>query len=174
VDAHLQEELRQLLAETNDQRRRFGQVIYHIYRTLVFWGEHGASFAQSVRRAAPAGATLFDAMARGLADLEPQAEDVPLRSFVQDVLGRLAADLEGGERLRVAFLRWLEGRFPVLTRLMRDEDGAGRLMDHALAAALAQGFAAIADAAPEGLVAPIRRLAAEVAPTRSAGGRPRS
>ena len=176
MDAPLQDELRRLLAETNDQRRRFGQTIYHVYRTLVFWGEHGSPFAASVKLAAPAGAALFDAMARSLADLEPHEEDVALRRYVVDLLDRLARDLEGGDRLRVAFLRWLEGRFPALTQLMREEQASPRLLDHALAAELTQGFASIAEAPVEGLPQRLRDLAARVAPgvTRTAGDPPRS
>jgi len=172
VGEHLRDELHCLLAETNDQRRRFGQTIYHVYRMLVFWGERGKSFGRAVQLAAPAGAALFDTMEVSLRDLYPHEPDAPLRAFAADLLDRLARDLEGGDRLRVAFLRWLEGRFPALTALMRAESSDTRIFDHELAADLAQGFAAIAEASDDQLVARVRRLADAVSesaddPTRS-------
>lgn len=172
MDEHLRDELHRLLAETNDQRRRFGQTIYHVYRMLVFWGERGKSFGRAVQLAAPAGAALFDTMEVSLRDLYPHEPDAPLRAFAADLLDRLARDLEGGNRLRVAFLRWLEGRFPALTALMRAESSDTRVFDHELAADLAQGFAAIAEASDDQLVARVRRLADAV--SESADGPPRS
>ena len=172
MDEHLHDELHRLLAETNDQRRRFGLTIYHVYRMLVFWGERGTSFGRAVQLAAPAGAALFDTMEVSLRDLFPHEADVPLRGFAAELLDRLARDLEGGDRLRVAFLRWLEGRFPALTALMRAEAPETRLFDHELAVDLAQGFAAIAEASEDQLVPRIRRLADAI--SESADDPPRS
>ncbi len=166
--AALADELRRLLAETNDQRRRFGQTFWHLYRSLVFWGEHGHSFARTVQLAAPAGAALFQSMAVSLVDLEPKRPDRALRRFARDVLERLAADLDGGDRLRVAYLRFLEGRFPALTELMRAESPETRLFDHDLAAELAQGFAAISTVSADAVPARVRHLADAI--SESAGG----
>ena len=157
--------LRSLLAETNDQRRRFGQTIYHFYRTLGFWHGRGKDFAYATRAFAPAGAQLFESMATHLRELTPHQEDVALRQFAQGVFAQLADDLERGPRLLVGYMRWLEGRFPLLTRLMQAESPTSRCFDYALAVDLGQGLQAMAHARGVTLIHAARRLSERCAPS---------
>ena len=147
----LDAELRRLLAETNDQRRRFGKALYHFYRTLVFWGERGASFAEATRMWAAGGAAIFDGLAASLRELDPHAEDHTLRAFAVTFLRRLGEDVKRGTHMRVSFLRWLEARFPELTTMMRTETTVVQLFDYDLAFELANLFARIAQARDEDL-----------------------
>lgn len=142
----LDAELRRLLADTNDQRRRFGKALYHFYRTLIFWGDRGASFAESTRMWAAGGAAIFDGMAGSLRELTPHNEDQTLRTFSSTFLRRLAEDLKRGAHMRVSFLRWLEARFPELTSMMQTETAVVRISDYDLAFELANLFARIARA----------------------------
>ena len=142
----LDAELRRLLAETNDQRRRFGKALYHFYRTLIFWGERGTSFPEATRMWAAGGAAIFDGMAASLRELEPHQEDHTLRTFAITFLKRLSSDLKRGAHMRISFLRWLEARFPELTSMMRNESAVVRIFDYELAFELANLFAQVARA----------------------------
>lgn len=147
-DGTLDRDLARLLAETNDQRRRFGQALWFFHRTLAFWGERNKTFAEATRLWAPAGAALFSAMAKVLHTAGQQRRDEALRRFAADTMERLAADLARGPELRVAFLLYLDSRFPQLTALMREEQATTRIFDHELADVLARGFAAAAASDP--------------------------
>ena len=104
----LDRELVKLLVETNEQRRRFGQAIYHFYRTLVFWLPKGRSFLQITQAWSAGGATIFDTLAATLEEMDEHAADPTLRAFVVRVLDQLADDLERGDNMLVPYLRWLE------------------------------------------------------------------
>ena len=155
----LDKELRELLTETNDQRRRFGQALWHFYRTLVFWGDRGLSFSAITKAWAAGGATIFDTMATTLRDLAPHESDVRLRQFSRDALVRLAVDLERGEHMRVSYMRWLEGRFPELTAMMRREVAQSRIFDYELAYALSVLFTHVAQAEPPAIPGLVREAA---------------
>lgn len=150
-EATLDTELRRLLADTNDQRRRFGKALYHFYRTLIFWGERDATFVEATRMWAAGGAAIFDGVAASLRELSPHQQDDALRTFAATFLRRLGADLERGPHMRVSFLRWLEARFPELTTMMRTESAVGRLFDYDLAFELANLFARVARATDQAL-----------------------
>ena len=145
--ANLDSELRRVLADTNDQRRCFGKALYHFYRTLIFWGERGASFSESTRMWAAGGAAIFDGMAASLRVLTPHQKDGALRAFASTFLRRLSEDLKRGAHMRVSFLRWLETRFPELTAMMQAETPVVRISDYDLAFELANLFARVARAA---------------------------
>jgi hypothetical protein len=140
----LDQELKVLLAETNDQRRVAGQALWHFYRSIVFWRERGRTFLDVARGWAAGGALVFESQAAALRRLGPHARDARLRAFVAEVLAELADDLERGDHLVVPFLRWLEGRFPDLTRMMQEETPDSRIHDHALAADLARALVLLA------------------------------
>jgi hypothetical protein len=158
----LELELRRLLAGTNDQRRRVGQTLYHFYRTLVFWREKGLGFAGVTRAWSAGGAAVFDAMAASLRELGEPERDGALRSFLADVLARLAGDLERGDGTTVAFLRWLETRFPALTRMMQEANADSRIYDVELAEMLATLFAHAARAEADALPGLLRAAAESV------------
>ena len=69
--ADLDRQLLELLVETNEQRRRVGQTLYHLYRTLVFWLPKQRSFLDVTRAWSASGAAVFDALATTLGDLGP-------------------------------------------------------------------------------------------------------
>jgi hypothetical protein len=160
----LDEELRRLLVGTNDQRRRAGQALYHFFRSLVFWHDRGRTFSQITAAWSAGGAAVFASMSVLLAEPGKQQDDVPLRRFLADVLGRLADDLERGEHMLVPFVRWLEGRFPALTGMMREEAVGSRLLDHELARALESTFEAAARADAATLPARLREGVAWLGP----------
>ena len=141
----LDRELLQLLVETNEQRRRVGQTLYHFYRTLVFWLPKGRSFYDVAKAWSAGGAAIFDSLATTLADLPPPTPDPALRRFLGRVLTRLADDLERGDHMLVPFLRYLETLFPELTEMIRLESVGSRLYDLDLARELASLFAVAAD-----------------------------
>jgi hypothetical protein len=130
-------ELRRLVAQTNDLRRRVGQVLWHLDRSLVFWDRRGKGFLAILRLWLPAAGETFEATARTMEDLGAPKEDRRLRRFLREVLERLADDLERGDHMLHPFLRWLEGRFPVLTALMKGDRPGSRVFDRALAEVLA-------------------------------------
>ena len=161
----LDDQLRRLLVGTNEQRRRTGQALHHLYRTLVFWSRHERPFLWIVRSWAAGGAAIFAALATTLSDLPGRATDVPLRRYVREVLERLADDLERGDGMLLPFLRWLEGRFPPLTEMMQAESESTRIHDHELALLLARGFVQVNEAEPRSdLVDRIRETARRVGP----------
>ena len=149
-------ELKKLLVGTNDQRRRFGQTLFHFYRTLVFWRTKGLSFYEVTRAWSAGGAAVFDAMAGTLRELDDPGRVVALRRFVSDFLSQLAQDLERGDHLLVPFLRWLEARFPELTAMMQAEDEKSRIYDVELAEVLARMLAYAARSEREDLVGIVR------------------
>ena len=151
--AGLDAELRRVLADTNDQRRRFGKALYHFYRTLIFWGERGSSFAEATRMWAAGGASIFDGMCASLLELSPHKEDRALRSFAGRFLRRLGEDLERGPHMRISFLRWIESQFPELTAMMRAETPVVRISDYDLAFELANLFARVARARDDAIPA---------------------
>ena len=163
-EATLDAELRRLLADTNDQRRRFGRTLYHFYRTLIFWGERGTSFPEATRMWAAGGAAIFDGMAASLRELTPHEEDNALRAFASTFLRRLGQDLQRGPHMRVSFLRWLEARFPELTAMMQTESATVRIFDYDLAFELANLFAAVARAKDDGVAKLVLDGAAVVEP----------
>lgn len=159
----LDQELKRLLVETNDLRRRAGQAFYHFYRTLVFWSDKGHSFADSTRAWAPGGAAIFKTLADVLRELSPHTEDAPLRAYVGALLLQLAVDLERGEHMRHGFLRWMEQRFPPLTKMMQQESADSAIYDHALAQELADGFHLVGGASDAELPEQLRGIAARIA-----------
>lgn len=167
IDGELELELKRLVVGTNDQRRRFGQTMFHFYRTLVFWREKGMAFAQITRMWSASGAAIFDAMAGVLRELGPQEDDERLRVFCEAFMRQLAEDLERGDHMLLPFLRWLEERMPELTEMMQDENPASQIYDIELADILAALFVHCARADPEGLPRVLRAAADEM--TRSAG-----
>ncbi len=143
----LDRELERLIVGTNDQRRRAGQALYHFYRTLIFWQNKGHAFHDSVRAWSAGGASIFDSIASTLIDLEVPPEcDTRLRRFMHGVLERLAEDLARGDHTRTSFLRWIEGRFPELTAMMKEEAGDSKIYDVDLAVDLTQLFTICAGA----------------------------
>ncbi len=161
--ARLEEELESLLAETNDQRRRVGQAIWHFYRSLLFWRERGRSFLEIARAWAPGGAAVFHSMVATLRRLGPHEVDAPLRAFVAEVLDTCGEDVARGDTMLIPFLRWIEGKFPALTRMMQEESPDSRIYDFELATALEDLFERLAadDAKDrDAFVAHLRRTAA--------------
>lgn len=156
----LDKELLSLLVETNDQRRRVGQTLYHFYRTLIFWMPKGRTFFEITKAWSAGGAAVFDALATMLADLPPARPDGKLRRFVSRVLDHLADDLERGDHMLVPFLRWIETLFPELTTMIREESVGSRIYDLDLARELASVFAVSQDAARGDFVSSLRAVAA--------------
>ena len=140
LDAELDLELKRLVVGTNDQRRRFGQTMFHFYRTLIFWREKDLPFGQITQMWSAGGAAIFDAMAGMLRQVGEQQDDVRLRTFCEGFLRQLADDLERGDHMIVPFLRWLEERMPELTAMMQDESADSRIFDIELAEVLAALF----------------------------------
>lgn len=155
----LEKELLQLLVETNEQRRRVGQVLYHFYRTLAFWLPKGRPFFDITKAWSAGAATIFDSLARTLAELPPPTPDPTLRAFLGAVLNRLADDLERGDHMLVPFLRYLETLFPQLTEMIREESGGSRIHDLELARELASLFAVHPDAERADFVRSLRASA---------------
>lgn len=155
----LDRELLSLLVETNDQRRRVGQTLYHFYRTLIFWMPKGRTFFDITKAWSAGGAAIFDALAATLAELPPPSPDARLRGFVRGVLERLADDLERGDHMLVPFLRWIESLFPELTTMIREESVGSRIYDLELARELASLFAVSPDAARGDFVGSLRAVA---------------
>ena len=141
----LEKELLQLLVETNEQRRRVGQTLYHFYRTLVFWLPKGRTFYDITKAWSAGGAAIFDTLATTLAELPPPTPDPTLRAFLGEVLNRLAGDLERGDHMLVPFLRYLETLFPQLTEMIRQESVGSRIYDLERARELASLFAVAPD-----------------------------
>ena len=158
----LDDELRGLLAETNDQRRRAGQALYHFYRSLVFWQGKGRTFHAIAKAWSAGGEQIFDSQAAALQRLAPHRADLPLRAYVADVLAQLAGDLERGDHLLVPFLRWIEGRFPELTSMMQAETPDSRIHDYDLARALARMFGLCERADRAEMVRCLRETSAEI------------
>jgi hypothetical protein len=136
----LERELRRLMAGTNDLRRRTGQVLWHLDRTLIFWDRRGRGFFDVVRLWLPAAAGVFESTARAIAEHGRPDADGRLRRFVAGVLEHLADELDRGDLRLHPFLRWLEGRFPTLTAMMQAERPDSRLYDADLARTLGETF----------------------------------
>lgn len=151
------DELLEVIAETNDQRRRVGQSLLGLHRALLFGKGRGRTFFDSVRLWAPGAATTFASLADRLRRLPPAAHDDRLRRWFAPLLGGLAGDLERGEHGLVPFLRDLERSFPELTALMREEARAPRIADLELARALEAMCGALAR---DDRAAAVRRLRA--------------
>lgn len=162
VDGELELELKRLVIGTNDQRRRFGQTLFHFYRTLVFWREKAMGFAQITQMWSAGGAAIFDAMSGMLRELGEQEDDVRLRAFCADFLVQLAEDVERGDHMIVPFLRWLEERMPELTAMMQEEDADSRIYDIELADILAALFVHTARSEPAGMPRVLRAAASEL------------
>ncbi|MHC5009853.1 MAG: hypothetical protein ACYTG6_02760 [Planctomycetota bacterium] len=162
MDTQLDLERKRLIIGTNDQRRRFGQALYHFYRTLVFWMEKDLSFSEITKAWSAGGAAIFDSLASTLREIGPPQLDVRLRRFVSTVLVQLATDLDRGGHMTAPFLRWLEARFPELTSMMQEETADSRIYDYELAHALALLFSDLARAEPGELAAHLRRTAVEL------------
>ncbi len=131
------DELLEVIAETNDQRRRVGQSLLGLHRALLFGRARGRAFFDSVRLWAPGAATTFASLAERLRRLPPPGHDGRLRRWLAPLLLGLATDLERGEHGLEPFLRDLERSFPELTTLMREEARSPRIADLELARALA-------------------------------------
>jgi hypothetical protein len=144
VRAALEDELQELLAETNEQRRRVGQALFHFYRSLVFWRERGRTFFQIAAAWSAGGSSIFEALTASLRRLSPHGKDAALRAYLSVVLAQLAGDLERGDHMLVPFLRWIEGRFPELTAKMQQESPETRINDVDLAEGLAVLFGRLA------------------------------
>jgi hypothetical protein len=157
-------ELERLVVGTNDQRRRVGQTLFHLYRTFIFWKDKGRSFFDVTRAWSAGGAAIFDAMASTLREVGPPEPDEPLRRFLAGFMERLAGDLERGEHRFVGFLRWLESTFPEITEMMRAESGDSRIYDSELAEQLGALFARAARADREALVGLLRRASRDFGP----------
>ena len=140
-----------LVAETNDQRRCVGQALTYLHRTLLQGNERGRGLRAGVRAFAPGAAALFASLEARLRRLSSRGRDERLRRWLSAVLARLAEDLDRGDRMLVPFARWLEGRFPELTALMRKEAPESKVHDAVLAQDLALAFGACARAEPERL-----------------------
>ncbi len=165
VKTQLDRELERLLVGTNDQRRRAGQALYHFYRTLIFWQNKGHTFNDSVRAWCAGGAAIFDSIAGTLIDLgEKQRSDDRLRRFLFVVLDRLADDLARGDHTRTSFLRWIEGRFPELTSMMKEEAGDSKIYDISLAIDLTQLFTICAGADADEMPSMLRTGANRIRP----------
>ncbi len=162
IDGELELELKRLVVGTNDQRRRFGQTMFHFYRTLIFWREKGLGFAQVTQMWSAGGAAVFDAMAGTLRELGEQQDDADLRAFASAFLDQIADDLERGDHMIVPFLRWLEERMPELTAMMQEEQPASRIYDIELADVLAALFVHCARAEPDGLPRVLRAAARQI------------
>ena len=162
VDGELELELKRLVVGTNDQRRRFGQTMFHFYRTLIFWREKQLGFAQITQMWSAGGAAIFDAMAGMLRQLGGQEDDARLRAFCVEFLRQLAEDLERGDHMMVPFLRWLEERMPELTAMMQEENADSRIYDIELADILAALFVHTARSDPAGMPRVLRAAAAEI------------
>ncbi len=168
VDSHLDRELAKLVLGTNDQRRRVGQAVYHLYRTLIFWHDKRRPFHASVQAWSVGGAAIFESLAAMLEGLDPFEEDAKLRAWLAIVLAQLGDDLRRGDHMLVPFLRWMEGRFGELTRMMQEESAGSTIYDFALARILEELFARAAGAdrlgmadlfegASRRIVSPVRR-----------------
>ena len=167
MDSPLDLELKQLMVGTNDQRRRVGQVVFHLYRTLIFWHDKGRGFQESVRAWSEGGAAMFDTLATTLEALGGGGNDVLLRAWLAEVLGQLAEDLERGDPMLMGFLRWLESRFPDLTKMMQEEQaGSTKLYDLELARSLTRVFTLAAGAGREEMVKLFGTEAEALSPSR--------
>ncbi len=164
VDSELELELKRLVVGTNDQRRRFGQTMFHFYRTLIFWREKAMGFARITQMWSAGGAAIFDAMAGMLRQLGDQQDDERLRAFSVAFFRQLADDLERGDHMIVPFLRWLEERMPELTSMMQEESADSRIYDIELADVLAALFVHCARTEPDGMPRVLRAAAREIAP----------
>lgn len=160
------DELLEVIAETNDHRRRVGQALLGLHRALLFGRARGRSFADAVRLWAPGAATTFAGLSERLRRLPPSARDERLRRWLAPLLAGLAGDLERGEHGLLPFLRDLERSFPELTALMREEARAPRIADLELARALAALCGALAR---DDRGAAVRRLRAAGAALVEAG-----
>ncbi len=125
------DELLALVAETNDQRRVVGQALVALHRALLVPRDRG--FVVSVQKWAPGASLLFGSMETRLRRLSPHRLDGALRGWLKPVLERLADDLERGDRGRLSFLAWLQGRFLDLTRLLKEEARGTKIHDLVLA-----------------------------------------
>jgi len=155
----LEKELLHLLVETNEQRRRVGQTLYHFYRTLAFWLPKGRPFFDIMKAWSAGGAAIFDGLATTLAELPPPQPDPTLRRFLGEVLNRLADDLERGDHMLVPFLRYLETLFPKLTEMIRQESAESKIYDLELARELASLFAVAPDTPRKDVVRSLRASA---------------
>ena len=131
-----------LVAETNDQRRCVGKTLHYLHRTLLLWRDRGRDFSASVRAFSPGAAAMFASLESRLLRLPEAGRDLRLRRWLAPIFDRLADDLDRGERMLVPFVRWLEGRFPELTKMMSSEASSSKIHDAALARDLALAFGA--------------------------------
>ena len=137
----LDDALLALVADTNDHRRVVGQALVALHRALV--SPAGLDFPATVRRWAPGAALLFGGMETRLRRLAPLSRDEALRRWLRPVLERLAEDLERGDRGRLSFLAWLQGRYVDLTRLLKAEVAGTKIHDAELARDLSLLFGAL-------------------------------
>lgn len=142
VRKSIDDELLALVAETNDQRRVVGQALVALHRALLL--PRDREFVASVQKWAPGASLLFGSMETRLRRLSPHRRDDALRRWLNPVLARLADDLERGDRGRLSFLAWLQGRFLDLTRLLKEEARGTKIHDLVLARDLGLVFGAVA------------------------------
>lgn len=122
-------------------------------------------FPAVVAKWAPGAALLFGGMEARLRRLSPHARDEAIRRWLRPVLERLADDLLRGDRGRLSFLAWLQGRYTDLTRLLREEEQGTKRHDLVLARDLSLLFGALARGDPTTSAATLRTAAlALVAP----------
>ena len=74
----------------------------------------------------------------------------------------LADDLERGDHMLMTFLRWLEGRFPELTEMMKRESSDSRILDVELARWLGSLLAYGAQAGREDFTRALRQVAGDM------------
>ena len=123
-------------------------------------------FLKDVSTANKTNTALFASLEARLRRLPSAGRDERLRRWLSAVLLRLAEDLDRGDRMLIPFARWLEGRFPDLTALMRREAPGSKVHDAALAQDLALTFGACARAEPERLARVLAEAAADLVAKR--------
>ena len=175
----IDDELLALVADTNDQRRVVGQSLVALHRALLVPRDRG--FVASVQKWAPGASLLFGGMETRLRRLSPHRRDEALRRWLMPVLERLAEDLERGDRGRLSFLAWLQGRFLDLTRLLKEEERGTRIHDLVLARDLSLVLGSVSRGSVESAATALRSgagalVASDDGPvaesTRRAPGRP--
>ncbi len=154
------DELLALIADTNDQRRVVGQALVALHRALLVPGT--GEFPAVVAKWAPGAALLFGGMETRLRRLSPHARDEAIRRWLRPVLERLADDLERGDRGRLSFLAWLQGRYTDLTKLLKEEEQGTKIHDLVLARDLSLLLGSLARGDAKASAATLRTAAAEL------------
>jgi hypothetical protein len=140
VRAGLDDERAKLFAETNDLRRRFGQAVWLLQRSITL--ARGDRTLRAIFTTwASSAASLFRREQERLARLEPQGRDEGLRRLAIGVLETLATDVAGGDARLAPCLRSLEAALDAVVDLLRAEAGKPPVHDLDLARALRHGAA---------------------------------